>query len=197
MHRVDGECFLSLSVLPKSRTQTSLTGPSATLHPTCLGAAGKGVLQARRRMEYWKRCCKAGLPRVSRRAFVSWMLAPKFQGGAVPAAVVTARAKGDFGGFPCLLCRKPFQPPGKPGGQGPAALAEAPASRGRLLPSRGIFSSGLTGAPYVCVLLFSFAFYVLSRCRKALRSLPAMVRMWLRHSMCRALLRGCFPKLCL
>lgn len=168
-------------------------GPGAAPHPACSGAAGKGVLQARGTMECQKRCCKAGLPRVSRRAFVDWMLAPKRQGSAVPAAVLTERAEGDFGGFPCFLCGKPFQPPGDPGGRGPAAPDEAPASRGRLLASRGIFSSGLTGAPYVCVLLFLFAFYVLSRCRKESRSLPATARMRFCCSACRSPLRGCFP----
>lgn len=126
-----------------------------------------------------------------------WMLAPKFQGSAVPAAVPAARAEGDLRGFPCLLCRKPFQPPGQAGGRGPAVPAEAPASRSRLLASRGIFSSRLTGPPYVCVLLFPFAFYVLSRCRKELRSLPVMARMRFRRSACRSPLRGSFPKLCL
>lgn len=98
-----------------------------------------------------------------------WMLAPTFQGSAAPAAALTAHAEGDFRGFPCLLGGKPFQLPSEPGGQGPAVPAEASASRGRLLASRGIFSSGLTGAPYVCVLLFPFAFYVLSRCRKRVK----------------------------
>lgn len=122
-----------------------------------------------------------------------WVLAPTFQGTAVSAA----RVEGDFGGFPSLLWRKPFQPPNAGGGRGPAVPAGVPGSRGRLLTSRGIFSSGLTGPPYVCVLLFPFAFYVLSRCREEWRSLPvtATVRFCC-LVFCSPLLGG-FPELCL
>lgn len=129
--------------------------------------------------------------------FAVWMPAPTFQGSAVLAAELTACAEGDFGGFPRLLCGKPFQPPNEPDGRGPAVPAEAPASQGRLLASHGIFSSGLTGAPYVCVLLFPSAFYVLSRCRKESRSLPAVARMRFRCSARRSPLRACIPELCL
>lgn len=105
--------------------------------------------------------------------------------------------RGDFGGFPSLLWRKPFQPPNAGSGRGPAVPAGVPGSRGRLLTSRGIFSSGLTGPPYVCVLLFPFAFYVLSRCREEWRSLPvaATVRFCC-LVFCSPLLGG-FPELCL
>lgn len=122
-----------------------------------------------------------------------WMLAPTFQGSAVSAA----RVEGDFGGFPSLLRRKPFQPPNEAGGRGPAVPAGVPGSRGRLLTSRGIFSSGLTGAPYVCVLLFPFAFYVLSRCREEWRNLPVTARVRFRCFVCCLPLLGCFPELCL
>jgi len=195
--RLMASAFFSLGVLGKSHTQMSLASTGAAPHPACSGAAGKGLRQAGRMMEHQKRCCKAGLPHLSRCTFAVWMLAPKFRGRAVPAAVLAARAEQSIRGFPCLLRGKPFQLPGEPGGQGPATPAEAPASRGRLLASRGIFSSGLTGAPYVCVLLFPFAFYVLSRCRKESRSLPAMARMWFCCSTCHSPLRGCFPELCL
>lgn len=51
-----------------------------------------------------------------------WMLAPTFQGSAVSAA----RVEGDFGGFPSLLRRKPFQTPNEAGGRGPAVPAGVP-----------------------------------------------------------------------
>lgn len=191
---MDGERILGLAVLRSSGTQMPLAGPSAAPNPASSAAAGKGLLQTRREMECHRRkYCQAGLLHVSA---VS-MPAPTFQGSTVLAAELTACAEGDFGGFPRLRCGKPFQPPNEPDGRGPAVPAEAPASQGRLLASHGIFSSGLTGAPYVCVLLFPFAFYVLSRCRKESRSLPAMARMRFRRSARRSPLRGCIPELCL
>lgn len=53
-----------------------------------------------------------------------WMPAPTFQGSAVSAAHV----EGDFGGFPSLLQRKPFQLPSEAGGRGPAVPAGVPGS---------------------------------------------------------------------
>lgn len=53
-----------------------------------------------------------------------WMLAPTIQGSAVSAAHV----EGDFGGFPSLVQRKPFQLPKEADGRGPAVPAGVPGS---------------------------------------------------------------------
>lgn len=161
---------------PARRCPGLVPAPLPTRHGT-LGCCGAGAPRGRRRAGAW--CCRA--------CSALRLLAPASQGGAVLAA-------GDFGGFPCLLCRKPFQPPNLAGGRGLAVPAEAAARRGWLSASRGIFSSGLTGAPYVCVLLFPFAFYVLSRCREELRSLPVTAGMRFGRFVCRSPLQGCFPE---